>query len=73
MWFDIDSLYLHLDGSKGLYAALTKALSGYVVFQRCQWHKRENITSYLPKGKQDEIKKALQNVCDLHTRSQSCS
>ena len=40
-----------IDGSKGLYAALTKALSGYVVIQRCQWHKRENVTSYLPKGK----------------------
>ena len=56
-----------IDGSKGLYAALTKALSGYVVIQRCQWHKRENVTSYLPKGKQDEIKKALQNAYDLPT------
>ena len=53
--------------SKGLYAALTKALGGYVVIQRCQWHKRENVTSYLPKGKQDEIKKALQNAYDLPT------
>ena len=56
-----------IDGSKGLYAALTKALSGYVVIQRCQWHKRENVTSYLPKGKIDEIKKALQNAYDLPT------
>ena len=56
-----------IDGSKGLYAALTKALSGYVVIQRCQWHKRENVTSYLPKGKQDEIKKTLQNAYDLPT------
>ena len=28
---------------------------------------RENVTSYLPKGKQDEIKKALQNAYDLPT------
>ncbi len=58
-----------IDGSKGLYAALTKAFSGYVptVIQRCQWHKRENVTSYLPKGKIDEIKKALQNAYDLTT------
>ena len=54
-----------IDGSKGLYAALTKALDGYVVIQRCQWHKRENVISYLPKGKQDEIKKTLQNAYDL--------
>ena len=56
-----------IDGSKGLYAALTKVLSGYVVIQRCQWHKRENVSSYLPKGKIDEIKKALQNAYDLPT------
>jgi putative transposase len=56
-----------IDGSKGLYAALTKALSGYVVIQRCQWHKRENVSAYLPKGKQDEIKKALQHAYDLPT------
>ena len=56
-----------IDGSKGLYAALTKALDGYVVIQRCQWHKRENVLSYLPKNKQDEIKKALQHAYDLPT------
>ena len=56
-----------IDGSKGLYAALTKALDGYVVIQRCQWHKRENVLSYLPKNKQDQIKKALQNAYDLPT------
>ena len=56
-----------IDGSKGLYAALTKALDGYVIIQRCQWHKRENVMSYLPKGKQDQIRKALQNAYDLPT------
>ena len=56
-----------IDGSKGLYAALTKALSGYVVIQRCQWHKRENVIAYLPKGKQEQIRKALQNAYDLPT------
>ena len=56
-----------IDGSKGLYAALTKAFSGYVVIQRCQWHKRENVIAYLPKSKQDQIKKALQQAYDLPT------
>ena len=56
-----------IDGSKGLYAALTKALDGYVVIQRCQWHKRENVLSYLPKNKQEQIKKALQHAYDLPT------
>ncbi len=40
-----------IDGSKGLYAALTKALSGYVVIQRKEWHKRENVTRALCHGK----------------------
>ena len=56
-----------IDGSKGLYAALTKALDGYVVIQRCQWHKRENVLSYLPKNEQDQIKKALQHAYDMPT------
>ena len=38
-----------------------------MVIQRCQWHKRENVLSYLPKNKQDQIKKALQNAYDLPT------
>ena len=42
-------LLVVLDGNKGLYAAVTKALAGYVVVQRCQWHKRENVLEYLDK------------------------
>ena len=67
IWSITKGLLCLIDGSKGLYAALTKALDGYVVIQRCQWHKRENVISYLPKGKQDQIKKALQNAYDLPT------
>ena len=56
-----------IDGSKGLYAAVKKALSGYVAIQRCQWHKRENVVAYLPKGAQEDVKKALQQAYDLPT------
>ena len=56
-----------IDGSKGLYSAITKALDGYVAIQRCQWHKRGNVISYLPKGEQEEVKKALQDAYDLET------
>ena len=56
-----------IDGSKGLYSALTKALDGYVAIQRCQWHKRENVIAYLPKGEQEEVKNALQDAYDLET------
>lgn len=55
-------LLVLLDGSKGLYAAVTKALAGYVVIQRCQWHKRENIVSYLPKSEQAPMRRKLQKL-----------
>ena len=38
-----------------------------MVIQRCQWHKRENVIAYLPKSKQDQIKKAFQQAYDLPT------
>ena len=40
-----------LDGAKGLRAAVRDAL-GDVPVQRCQWHKRENVVSYLSKPQQ---------------------
>ena len=56
-----------IDGSKGLRSALTKALSGYVAIQRCQWHKRENVIAYLPKSQQDEVRKALHDAYNKET------
>lgn len=40
-------LLVLIDGGKGRYNAITKALQGHVLVQRCQWHKRENVVSYL--------------------------
>ena len=56
-----------IDGSKGLRAALTKALSGYVAIQRCQWHKRENVIAYLPKSQHDEVRMALHDAYGTET------
>ena len=44
-------LLVVLDGAKGLRAAVRDAL-GDVPVQRCQWHKRENVVSYLNKPQQ---------------------
>jgi len=44
-------LLVVLDGAKGLRAAVREAL-GDVPVQRCQWHKRENVVSYLTKPQQ---------------------
>ena len=35
--------------------------------QRCQWHKRENVLSYLPKNKQPEYKKKMQDAYNSKT------
>ena len=49
-----------VDGSKGILSAIEKAFSGYALIQRCQWHKRENVVSYLGKGDQKKIRMKLQ-------------
>ena len=48
-----------VDGSKGLLKAIRKVFSGFALIQRCQWHKRENIVSYLAKGRQGEFRGKL--------------
>ena len=51
-----------LDGGKGLRAAVRKAFARRAVVQRCQWHKRENVVSYLAKGEQVAWRKRLQRA-----------
>lgn len=48
-----------LDGSKGMRAAVHDVL-GEVPVQRCQWHKRENVVSYLAKQDQPAWRRKLQ-------------
>ena len=48
-----------LDGAKGLRAAV-RDVFGDVPVQRCQWHKRENVVSYLPKTQQAAWRRKLQ-------------
>ena len=50
-----------LDGAKGLRKAVLKALPGAAI-QRCQWHKRENVVRYLPKGQQPSFRQKLQRA-----------
>lgn len=47
------------DGSKGLLSGIRKAFPKQVLVQRCQWHKRENVVSYLPKDEQNLMRKRL--------------
>jgi len=62
-----EGLLVLMDGSKGLYSAITKALKGYVCIHRCQWHKRENVVSYLPESERPRFRRKLQKAYDHGT------
>jgi transposase-like protein len=51
-----------LDGSKGLRKAIYGVLGDKALIQRCQWHKRENVVSYLPKTMQASMRRKLQGA-----------
>ena len=51
-----------LDGGKGLRTAVRKAFRGRALVQRCQWHKRENVVSYLAKNEQALWRQRLQRA-----------
>lgn len=60
---DVDQgILVVIDGGKGLRAAVKKTLSGRALIQRCQWHKRENVVSYLLKTEQASMRRRLQNA-----------
>jgi transposase-like protein len=62
-----------IDGAKGLRAAVRKAFSKRAVVQRCMWHKRENVVSYLPKREQPSWRRRLQRAMDLPTHNEALS
>jgi len=62
-----DGLLCVIDGSKGLRKALYDVLGSKAVVQRCQWHKRENVIGYLPKGMQGSMRRKLQEAYEEPT------
>ena len=50
------------DGARGLHKAIREIFSGYVLIQRCQWHKRENIVGYLPKSDRKKWRRKLRRA-----------
>lgn len=60
-----------IDGGKGLRAAVRKVLSGRALVQRCQWHKRENVVSYLPKKEQASMRRRLQKAYNKPTYAEA--
>jgi transposase-like protein len=53
-------LLVVIDGSKGLRRAIADVFGDRAEVQRCQWHKRENVVSYLPNADQAAWRRKLQ-------------
>ncbi len=62
-----DGLFCVIDGSKGLRKAVYEVFGNKVLVQRCQWHKRENVIGYLPKGMQGSMRRKLQEAYEEPT------
>lgn len=57
-----EGLLAILDGAKGLTKAIKETFGEYVVIQRCQWHKRENVVSYLKEEEEEHYRGKLQRA-----------
>lgn len=56
-----------LDGGKGLHKGVKDVMGKKAIIQRCQWHKRENVMSYLDKKQQKQYRKKLQSAYEQPT------
>src|ERR1019366_83730 len=59
--FSVPRLYV-LDGGKALAAAVRRHAGEAAMIQRCQVHKRRNVTGHLPEEHKSAVKKKLQNA-----------
>jgi putative transposase len=57
-----EGLLFVIDGGKGLRKAINSVFGKKTPVQRCQWHKRENVVSYLPKSRRALIRRRLQRA-----------
>ena len=60
-----DGLLCVVDGAKGLHKAIREVFGEFALVQRCQWHKRENVVSYLNASDEERYRKQLQRAYSL--------
>lgn len=60
-----------IDGAKGLRKGIKDALGDKAIVQRCQWHKRENIVSYLPEKQKDGFRKKIDRAYRMPSEEQA--
>ena len=56
-----------IDGSKGIRKAIKNKFGAYALVQRCRWHKRENVISYLSKADKVVFRRRLQDAYNKTT------
>src|SRR3989338_3495343 len=56
-----------IDWSKGIRKAIEQTFGPYALIQRCRWHKRENVVSYLNEADQVVFRRRLQESYALTT------
>ncbi len=56
-----------IDGAKGLRKGIKEVFGNKSIIQRCQWHKRENVVSYLNNEQAAAFRKRLQAAYELPT------
>ncbi len=57
-----DGILFVVDGAKGETKAIKEQFEGYGLIQRCQFHKRENVLSYLPKKEHKHWNQRIQDA-----------
>lgn len=57
-----EGLLCIVDGGKGLHKAVREVFGSFAELQRCQWHKRENVTSYLNEEDQKTYRRKLRQA-----------
>ena len=67
----IPAILCVIDRAKALYSAIRKLFQDRALIQRCQWHKREDVLSYLPKSHQATWRKRLQRACEKPTHEEA--
>jgi len=60
-----------IDGAKGLYKAVKEVFGECAAIQRCQWHKRENVTSYLSDKDKPRYRRLLKRAQEMPTYEQA--
>ena len=60
-----------IDGSKGIKKAIEEQFGEKAIIQRCTWHKRENVLSYLSENLHDEVKKEYHQALSHSTYKQA--